>query len=197
MLSMSLGMVADFDERAGDYAAAIRALDAAIATNDACGLRGFTGSLLARLGWVLLHDGDVGARRGRRTSARSTAPAGCSNTPVMFLALTGMAVLHRLHGRNGAAAAAATEALDLYRAGGPRRFRNRVDPQRDLPVAAAACCVGARRDRRRRGDDPEQAATLLGQAERLRADAAGADGPARSSTTTSSRARSAGELPTS
>ena len=52
----------------------------------------------------------------------------------------------------------------------PRRFRNRVDPKRDLPVAAAAChvvlaAVAAERD------DPEQAATRLGQAARLRAHA--------------------------
>ena len=37
MLSMCLGMVADFDERAGDYPAAIATLEAAIATNDALG----------------------------------------------------------------------------------------------------------------------------------------------------------------
>src|SRR4029079_7266190 len=59
MLSMSRDVVADFDERAGDYGAAVRALEEAIATNDACGLRGFTGSLLARLGWALLHEGDT------------------------------------------------------------------------------------------------------------------------------------------
>ncbi len=51
-------MVADFDERAGDYPAAITTLEAAIATNESL-LGGFTGSLQARLGWVLLHDGQV------------------------------------------------------------------------------------------------------------------------------------------
>ncbi len=34
MNSMCLGMVAAFDERAGDYPAAINALEAAIATNE-------------------------------------------------------------------------------------------------------------------------------------------------------------------
>jgi hypothetical protein len=97
------------------------------------------------------------------------------NVPVMFLALTGMAGLHRLHGRNDAAAAAATEGLELYRAGDSRRFRNRVDTQSHLRAAAAVCCsvlaaIAAE------GDDPDRAASLLGQAERLRADS-GAEVP--------------------
>ena len=63
MNSMCLGMVADFDERAGDYPAAIKTLEAAIETNESL-LGGFTGSLQARLGWVLLHDGQLDASRG-------------------------------------------------------------------------------------------------------------------------------------
>ena len=51
-----------------------------------------------------------------------------------------MAALHRLHGRDDAAVEAATEALELYRAGGFRRFRNRIDPTADLRAAAAVCC---------------------------------------------------------
>ena len=47
MNSMCLGMVADFDERAGDYPAAIKALEAAIDTNQTL-LGGFTGSLWSR-----------------------------------------------------------------------------------------------------------------------------------------------------
>jgi len=174
MLSMSLDVVADFDERAGDYAAAVHALDTAIATNDACGLRGFTGSLLARLGWALLHEGDVA--RAETVYARALDGARrLRNAPVMFLALTGIAVLHRLHHRDGAAATAATEALELYRAGDPRRFKNRIDTENELRVAAAACCVvlaAIAAD----GDEPEQAAVLLERAERLRADA-GAEVP--------------------
>jgi predicted ATPase len=94
MLSMTLDVVADFDERAGDYGAAVRALDQAITTNDECGLRGFTGSLLARLGWALLHEGDVA--RSEATYQRAFDGA-CRlrNTPVMFLALTGLAVVRR------------------------------------------------------------------------------------------------------
>ena len=139
MLSMCLGMVADFDERPGDYAAAIEELDAAIATNDAVGFRGFTGSLLARLGWALLHDGNA-ARAEVATTAPSRARR-LSNTPVMFLALTGLAVLHRLHG--------ATTRPRLPR---PKRSSstspavlagsaNRVDPAADVLTGAAVCCA--------------------------------------------------------
>lgn len=169
MLSMSLGMVADFDERSGDYPAAIRVLEEAIATNDALGLRGFTGSLVARLGWALLHEGDVVRAETMYERALEGARR-LRNAPVMFLALTGMAVLHRLHGRNGVAAAAGTEALGLYLAGGPRRFRNRIDPQDDVLAGAAACCSVLGVLAAEAGDG-ERAARLLGHAERLRSDA--------------------------
>jgi hypothetical protein len=88
----------------------------------------------------------------------------------MFLSLTGMAVLHRLHGDDRAAGVAATEALELHVAGGPRRFRNRVDPQNDMLAGAAACCsvLGVLAAT---AGDAENAARLLGHAERLRTDA--------------------------
>ena len=86
---------------------------------------------------------------------------------MLLLALTGMAVLHRLHGRDDDAVAAATEALELYGAGHSRRFRNRVDAKRDLPVAAAACAVVLAAIAAER-DDPERAAALLEQAQQLR-----------------------------
>jgi predicted ATPase len=169
MLSMTLGMVADFDERSGDYGAAAKRLDEAIAANGAVGLRGWTGSLFARLGWVLLHEGDLVRAETMYERALEGARR-LRNAPVMFLALTGMAVVHRLHGRNAAAAAAGSEALELYRAGGPRRFRNRIDPQNDMFEGAAASSVVLAAIAAER-DEPERAATLLGQAERLRADA--------------------------
>jgi hypothetical protein len=80
-----------------------------------------------------------------------------------------MAVLHRVNRDDRAASAAATEALELYRAGDPRRFRNRIDPENELRVAAAACCV-VLAALAAEGDRPEPAAVLLGQAERLRAE---------------------------
>ncbi len=169
MLSITLDIIAEFDERAGNYGDAVRALETAIATNDACGLRGFTGTLFARLGWALMHEDDVVGAESNYERALEGARR-VQNEPVLLLALTGMAVVHRLHGRNDAAIDAATEAMEVYQRGHSRRFRNRVDPKRDLPVAVAAChvvlaAIAAEHD------DPGQTATRLGQAARLRTDA--------------------------
>ena len=169
MRSICLGMVADFEERAGNHRAAIKALDDAIETNDALGLRGFMGALLARLGWSLLHDGDTGRAAAVYQRALDLARR-LGNAPVVFLALTGLAVLHRRDGRPGDAAAAASEALDLHLAGGPRRLANRVDPRADVLVGAAVCCavLGCLAADAGRA---EQAAQLLGQADTLRREA--------------------------
>jgi predicted ATPase/DNA-binding SARP family transcriptional activator len=175
MRAMCLGMVADFDERSGDYRAAIKELDEAVETNDALGLRGFMGSLLARLGWALLHDGNTARAELMYERALDLARR-LNHTPVVLLALTGLAVLHRLNGRDGDAAAAATEALDLYLAGGPRRLTNVVDPQANVLIAAAVCCavLGGVAVERGKG---EQAAQLLGHADRCLRDSGG-PGPA-------------------
>ena len=168
MNSMCLGMVADFDERAGDYPAAIKALEAAIDTNQTL-LGGFTGSLLSRLGWVLLEDGQM-TRAEEIYRQALVSGRRVQHAMVEFLSLTGVAALDRIHARNDEAAAAAGEAMDIYRAGGPRRFRNRVDHVADLHTAAAVCCVVLAATAAADGD-PERAATLLGQAEGLRAHA--------------------------
>ncbi|MGZ4701018.1 MAG: ATP-binding protein, partial [Ilumatobacteraceae bacterium] len=169
MLAMCQGIIADFDERCGNYRAAIDNLDEAIATNDAIGLRGFNGSLLARLGWALLQDGDRTRAELAYNRALDVARR-LSNTPVIFLALAGRAVLHRLDGRNATAAEAATEALELYLAGEPRRLANRVDPRADLLGGAAVCCteLGILALEARKA---EHAARLFGHADRLRGDA--------------------------
>ena len=169
MRAMCLGIIADFDERCGNYRAAIDNLDEAIATNDALGLRGFNGSLLARLGWALLQDGDQTRAELAYNRALDSARR-LSNTPVIFLALTGRAVVHRLDGRNATAADAATEALGLYLAGEPRRLANRVDPRADLLAGAAVCCteLGILAAA---ACNAEHAARVLGHAERLRSDA--------------------------
>jgi predicted ATPase len=169
MLSISLGMVADFDERAGDHAAAIRVLDQAIATNQAVGLRGFTGSLLVRLGWSLLHVGDL--RRAQASYEQALEGARrTQNGQVVFFALAGLAVLHRSRGEDGEAAAMAAEALEIHLAGSPRRFRNRIDPLHDvLTAAAAASSVLA--VLAAEGGDGVRAARLLGLADQLRAGA--------------------------
>ena len=169
MLAMCLSMVADFDERAGDHRAAIAALGAAIELNDALGLHGFNSVVLARLGWALLHVDDVAGSDAAYRRALALARR-LGHRPATFLALTGLAVVHRLHGHDQEAADAAVEALDVHVAGSPRRLANRVDPTADVLTAAAACCavlgcVAADRDR------AEQAAALLGHAARLRTDA--------------------------
>ncbi len=166
MHSICLGMVADFDERAGDWAAAIATLDTAIETNESL-LGGFTGSLLARLGWALLHDGQLDRAEAVYTRALD-AGRRVRHPTVTPLALAGMAALHRLRGRDEAARAAATEGLELHRAGGPLRFRNRIDLDADLRMAAAVCCdvlasIAAERD------EPDTAAELLREGEELRA----------------------------
>jgi predicted ATPase/DNA-binding SARP family transcriptional activator len=168
MRAMCLGMVADFEERRGNYTDAINNLDEAVATNDALGLRGFNGSLLARLGWALLQDGDTARAELAYNRALDLARR-LSNTQVAFLALAGRAVLHRRDGRKATAAEAATEALELYLAGEPRRLANRIDPRADLLAGAAVCCteLGILAVE---GGHAEQAARLLGHAERLRSD---------------------------
>ena len=111
---------------------------------------------------------------------------------VIFQAQAGLAALHRLHGRDDAAVAAATEALELYRADGFRRFRNRIDPH-DRPAGRRRGVLrGARRDRRRTGR-----AGTRGDAARAGRPPAGRVGrrrSRRSSTTTSTRARATAAL---
>jgi predicted ATPase/DNA-binding SARP family transcriptional activator len=169
MLAMTLSLVADFDDRAGDHGAAGRALGRAVGLGDEHGLRGFTGTQLARLGWALLNDGDLDQARAVYDRTVDTARR-LRNEPVLFLALTGIAALDRLAGHDDAAAASAREALALHVDAGPRRLANRVDPAREVLGSAAACCTvlaGVAID----DGDVERGALLLAHAERLRDDA--------------------------
>ena len=169
MLAICQGIVADFDERSGNFRAAIDNLEDAIATNDTLGFRGFNASLLARLGWVLLQDGD--ARRAAVAYDRALDLARrLSNTPVIFLALAGRAVLQRMDGRHAKATDSAIQALDLYLAGEPRRLANRVDPRADVLAGAAVCCTELGVIAVDAGD-AEHAVRLLGHAESLRTSA--------------------------
>jgi tetratricopeptide (TPR) repeat protein len=167
MNSMCLGMVADFDERAGDYPAAIARLEAAIETNETL-LGGFTGSLQAHLGWVLLLDGQRARAESVFQHALDSARR-VRHTMVLFQAQAGLAAIHWLAGRSDDAVAAASEALEIYRAGGFRRFRNRVHPTSDLEAAAAVCCEVLAASLAQVGDSNE-AAAMLTDADRLRAE---------------------------
>ena len=169
MRSMCLGMVADFDERVGDYEGAADVLEEAIDINDALGLQGFMGALLARLGWVSLHRNDLA--RAERTYGRALELGRrLSHTSVIFLSLAGLAEVHRQRGRNGDAEHAAVDALDIYLANHPRRFGNRIDPEADIRVGAATCCTVLSVLACEAGD-ASRAASLLGAAQQLRAGA--------------------------
>ena len=138
MRSMCLGMVADFDERAGDFAAAIATLEEAIETNDAPAPRLHRRAARpARLG--LLQDGDSSsaprpcteqaldsARRLRHTDGRCSSP------------WPALAALHRLQGRDDAACAAATEALELHAPAAPAASGTASTPT-PTAIAAAVC----------------------------------------------------------
>jgi len=125
--------------------------------------------LLARLGWALLQAGDLSRAEIAYSRALDLARR-LSNRPVIFLALAGRAVLQRLDGRNAVAVEAATDALELYLAGEPRRLANRVDPRADLLAGAAMCCTELGILAIDAGET-DHGLRLLGQAERLRRDA--------------------------
>ena len=166
--AICLGLLADFDERAGRFGAAIDELEEAVRLNEGLGV-GFNGSLLSRLSWVLLQDGNVARAEVMNRRALDLGRR-LRNGPVLFPALTGSALLHRYHGRSEEAAAAATEAVALYLAGGPRRFGNRIDPERENHAAAARCCVVLGAVSVEAGD-ATRGVQLLGYADRLRVDA--------------------------
>jgi hypothetical protein len=159
-------MLADFDERAGRYAAAVEKLDEAVGMSDELGMRGLAGPLLSRLAWSLLQDGDTTraeAMIGRALDLgrRLELPA------VLFLAYTGSALVHRHHRRDDEAVTAAVEALRLHQQSPPRRFSNRIDPDRELLSTKAACCVVLGAIAIERGE-ADKGAQLLGHAARLR-----------------------------
>jgi tetratricopeptide (TPR) repeat protein len=170
MRTMCLGMIADFDERRGDFTAAVANLSDAIEINHTLGLRGFNGALLGRQAWVLLHSGDVAGAQVACTRALDIARR-LDHRLAIFIALAADAVLHRCHGRNEAAAAAAAEALELHLAGAPQGLSNRVDRRADTVSAVTACCVvlaGCAAD----AGAGDAAARLLGRAEALGSEAA-------------------------
>ena len=124
---------------------------------------------LSAYAWVLLQDGNVA--RAEIMNGRALEVGRRLRSPsVLLLALTGSALLHRHHGRNRDAAAAATEALELYVTGWPRRFGNRIDPELEIRSAAAVCCAVLGIVAAEEGDGL-RAAALLGHADHLRGDA--------------------------
>ena len=171
MHSMCLGMVADFDERAGDYAAAIRTPRGGDRDQRVARLGGFTGfpPRPPRMGAAPRRATSSAPRR--RTSGRSSGARRlqdtcrfCSSPWPGWPPCTGSTAATARRAPRPPRRSSST-----WRAS-PRRFRNRIDPQSDVLVGAAACCsvlavLAAE------ADEPERAARLLGQAERLRHDA--------------------------
>ena len=138
MLSMTLGILADFDERAGRYADAVKELERAVDLAHEVGMRGFVGSLYSRLAWSLLQDGDV-ARAEDMNRHALEAGRRLRSPHILYAALAGSALVHRRHGRDRDAAIAATEALRILETEGTSRVRNRIDPDFEIQSVAAAC----------------------------------------------------------
>ena len=65
MLAITLGFLADFDERNGRYQDAVEELEEAVELAEDVGMRGFVGSLYSRLAWSLARSRRRAARRGR------------------------------------------------------------------------------------------------------------------------------------
>jgi predicted ATPase/DNA-binding SARP family transcriptional activator len=167
MRAMCLGMVAEFEERAGDFHAATVALDEAVRLCDDLGLVGIMGAMQARLGWTLLQEGEVARAEDVYLRALEQARR-LSNTQVMMLSSVGLAALHRRNGRDHDAVAAATEALDLHGRIGPRRMANRISAHADMAAGAAVACVVLAVVAAEAGDAPG-ATVLLQRADELRA----------------------------
>ncbi|HEX4818878.1 MAG TPA: BTAD domain-containing putative transcriptional regulator [Acidimicrobiales bacterium] len=167
MLSMTLGVLSDFDERHGKYRDAVEELEEAVELAETVGMRGFVGSLYARLAWSLLEDGDI-ARAELMIEKSFDAGRRLRSAHILFLAHAAAATLHRLHGRNEAAAIDAAEALHIHEVEGPSRFRNRIDPDFEIAAVLAVCCTLLGVIAAESGD-LDRSLSLLEQADRLRA----------------------------
>ena len=168
MTAITLSMIADFDEQDGRFDAAGELLQQAIDLGDEIGLRSFTGTQLARLAWARLQAGDL-ARAATDYERALDHARRLRNSRVEFLALTGIAVVHRLRGEIADAAASAQQAIDVHVASGPARLSSRVTPETETAQALAVCCTVLAVAAADRGD-PEPTARLLGHAHGLRTD---------------------------
>jgi tetratricopeptide (TPR) repeat protein len=174
MKAMTLGVLSDIDERSGKYCDAVEELEEAVELAETVGMRGFVGSLYARLAWSLLEAGD--ADRAELMIKRSfDAGRRLRSAHILFLAHAAAAALHRLRGRNDEAASNAAEALRIHEIEGPSRFRNRIDPDFEIAAVLAVCCTVLGVIATESGD-VDRGADLLQEADRLRA-GVGADVP--------------------
>ncbi len=175
MRAMTVGQVAEFDERGARYAEAVALLDEGIALCGAIGLRGLRGTMQARLGWALLHEGDV-ERAGDSLRLALDSALRLENNTVAMLSLAGLAVVGRREGRDDDARAAAIEALERHARIGPRTMSARISAHADLAAAAAASCLVLAAIAAERGESDE-ASLRRDQADELSA-RAGVEVPA-------------------
>jgi predicted ATPase len=167
MHAMTLGVLADFDERHGHYRDAVDELEQAIALAEEFAMRGFAGSLYSRLAWSLLEEGDV-VRAQQMIQLALDAGHRLRSPHILFLACAGSALVHRLQSRDADATIAASKALDVHRSHGPHRFRNRIDPDFEIASVLAVCHTILAAVAVDEGDS-ERAAERLAEADRLRA----------------------------
>jgi tetratricopeptide (TPR) repeat protein len=166
MLAITLGFLADLDERHGHHRAAVEELDEAIALAEYVGMRGFVGSLYSRLAWSLLGEGDV-TRAELMVQQALDAGRRLQSSHILFLAHAGAALVHRVHGRNAEAATAAHAAVLIHEKEGPDRFRNRIDPDFEIASVLAVCKTVLGLIEVEAGE-PGRGARLLAEADRLR-----------------------------
>jgi tetratricopeptide (TPR) repeat protein len=168
MLAMTLGVLADFDERHFHYREAVEELEEAVELAEQVGMRGFVGSLYSRLAWSLLQEGDVAGADDLVQQALDSGRR-LRSPHILFLAHAAAAVLHRVQARNRDAAVDANEALLIHRTEGPSRFRNRIDPDFEIASVLAVCHTVLGVIEVENGD-PRRGAELLVEADRLRAE---------------------------
>jgi tetratricopeptide (TPR) repeat protein len=139
MSAIALNIVAEFDERRGDYDSAIAALMTAFDMAAGMHIAGYEASLVARLGIVALQTNDLPRAEQHLEEALRRADE-LAYPPVRAQALIGLANLRRRQGRLEEAVDAAREALELYRGGSGRSLAGSFTSATrfDVPAGAAA-----------------------------------------------------------
>ena len=168
MLAITLGVLADLDERHGHHGEAVEELEEAVDLAEDVGMRGFVGSLYSRLAWSLLEQGDV-SRAASTVDQALDAGRRLRSPHILFLAHAVSALLQRAQGRNADAATAANEALLIHETNGASRFRNRIDADFEIASVLAVCHTVLAVIAVEQGD-PEAGATRLAEADRLRSE---------------------------
>ena len=156
MFALTLGSVADFDERRGDYDLAAASLERAIEISVGLRLHGLAGSLLARLGNVTMLAGDL--ERADQLHERALEIAhDLAYPPVLALVLNGRAMLRRRQGRFDDAERRATQALDLYDSESGRGLAAYQNVRYHVPAGAAVSFATLGYVAEERGDAAEAA----------------------------------------